>query len=1135
LLFCGLYTLLSLTYRFVMPDYIKRSFEAYCSFCNYFGEYIPVYFVLGFFVNTIVERWWDQFLNIPWPDEIAMSLSAYTRGHSERVRIQRRTIMRYINFSYVLAIRDMCSRARLLFPNEFSLVSAGLATQEEILLYFKSAPFQRPACYMEPCLWAQDIVLQMRAEGCIDSDLSVEILCKQIINFRNGLGTIRCYDLISVPLVYTQVAILTVYSYTISSLFAWQFLDPNENVVGGKIDLYVPIFGLLRFIFYMGWIKVAESLINPFGEDQDDFDIDEIIERNLQVSEMSYYIVDSMYEQVPPLSRGVVLEVTEYPESQRQNYEISRRASALGNELFLGSLTNILDDLSDSLCRVADLADCIRALHPDEAYQRAANEVCLRVGNLVESLNTDADLYEAAVRAHTSPTPGPDSQTDFVDKRVLNLFIEDFEQSGVHLKDISDRQAFLRAASKNLELSVEFNRIANTPVTLSSNILSSISKDIDWGPFKGRNLYCPYYEAPQQFLRALTYVLFFSPIEGQEYRLIALLDARDKMAKAAGKKSFLYRAVQQSSLAESPEGVEHFLTTLSTLLSRIATRTALSQLRKDLKPQDERLRPWDVPFLIHQGQQCGGFERLQAYFSLGACMEGVSQLAHSLFGLRLEAEPALPGEVWHPDVVKVAAYTTESCVDVEAEEVHPWEVQHPIGPGVQVGTIYCDFFNRPGKLPTDCHYTVRGGRHTENTMFESHSPFQYPVVVLQLNLGSSLTASKDGTPVLLTPGQVENLFHEWGHALHSVLGRTRYQHVTGTRCSTDLAELPSTLMEHFALDARVTAQYARHFQNGEAPTSDEDARALLHLNASRGYGESVEVMLQVGILYDFVPVFNAILRTFLLTKVVRDKRKCLCRFQAALSILLIRPSFNCDTTKHEQRDWIAGGSLTSDSEFKQKYYNRILNWRHCRTDEIVYLLGQYIDLWDNLRRHRCLVHSILDQRLHSGSPSKVLKSFYRSSSSSPPSALLLENLLVEHCSPWLSVDLPSQLQHLPIATTHRFGHLCNYGGRYYSYLMARAAAGLVWHKGFAGDPWSSDFGRASGTVFFYSSLHSGDGQIIPHERRPQEMLSRLLNEAEATVDMGHLAAGLCEDIAIREEAARVTLMRMSSPSWNLVQ
>lgn len=88
--------------------------------------------------------------------------------------------------------------------------------------------------------------------------------------------------------------------------------------------------------------------------------------------------------------------------------------------------------------------------------------------------------------------------------------------------------------------------------------------------------------------------------------------------------------------------------------------------------------------------------------------------------------------------------------------------------------------------------------------------------------------------------------------------RVCIDYLTLHRCSTDLAELPSTLMEHFALDTRVTPQYARHFQTGEAPNSD-DIKALLHLNASRGYGESVEVMLQVGILYDFVPVFGTLL------------------------------------------------------------------------------------------------------------------------------------------------------------------------------------------------------------------------------------------------------------------------------------
>ncbi|VDN97432.1 unnamed protein product [Rodentolepis nana] len=253
----------------------------------------------------------------------------------------------------------------------------------------------------------------------------------------------------------------------------------------------------------------------------------------------------------------------------------------------------ILDDLSDSLCRVADLADCVRALHPDQAYQSAANDVCIHVGNLVENLNTDVELYNASLKAitdRTSSTHNPEIDCDSVDQRVLSLFVEDFEQSGVHLKEISDRQAFLKAASENLELGVEFNRIANSPVILDSSSLNAISKDVDWRPFNGRKLCAPFYEAPQQFLRALTYALFYNPIEGQEERLFALLDSRDRMAKyvignsdkplfrSAGKKSFLYRAIQPSSLAESPEGVEVFLTTLSTLLSPSAEETTRSQL-----------------------------------------------------------------------------------------------------------------------------------------------------------------------------------------------------------------------------------------------------------------------------------------------------------------------------------------------------------------------------------------------------------------------------------------------------------------------------------------------------------------------------------------------------------------------------
>jgi len=320
LIFFGVYFTFSVLYRLILVQYedSKVAYELFCVYCEKFSKVIPISFLLGFYVSQVVSRWWSQFMTLPWPDTLARYLAVYLPGTDAKSRHYRRTICRWVNLGNVLALRLVSYKVMVRFPSYEHLVESGLATNREMiqLKQMDELVMNKHQITWFPFMWAQNLLRKARREDLIKNDWFSHVLIKEVDNMANMNGMLICYGWINIPLVYTQVVTLAVYAYFVACLFGRQYLLPTQykqegesfiavsefptvanwtatripgvvNIVGydnDVADFYIPIFTILEYLFYMGWLKVAETLLNPFGEDDDDFDTYYLIDRNLQVS-----------------------------------------------------------------------------------------------------------------------------------------------------------------------------------------------------------------------------------------------------------------------------------------------------------------------------------------------------------------------------------------------------------------------------------------------------------------------------------------------------------------------------------------------------------------------------------------------------------------------------------------------------------------------------------------------------------------------------------------------------------------------------------------------------------------------------------------------------------------------------------
>lgn len=533
-----------------------------------------------------------------------------------------------------------------------------------------------------------------------------------------------------------------------------------------------------------------------------------------------------------------------------------------------------LDRLSDLLCRVIDLSDFVRSVHPDRAVQAAANDAYTMMFEYMNVLNTTTGLNSQLKKAAGMPEVYDAWSEE--ERTVASILEKDFSKSAIDLPQ-KEREAFVHLSNEIAQVGTDFvdNIAAATPfLTFASSRLKGmdpifVRQMTKWGsvalPTFGMPATVALRTVEDPETRREIYMANRASAQDNLERLEHLLQKRAELAKLSGYESFGHMTLVDK-MAKTPEAVTSFLDAL--VQDNAPQVQAEVQEMLELKKSDARARnlpedlnAWDKDYytskllssLRSKSRSQGG---LSSYFSLGTVMQGLSRLFHRLYGIRLVPRETLPGETWNSDVRRLDV--------IDETEGH-------------IAVIYCDLFERAGKSPNPAHFTLRCSRRIgEEEMQESaelssqvgglfstaqeaandglasnfnprdnNALYQLPTIALICDF--NLPAHGQGNrPTLLTFRELTTLFHEMGHALHSICGRTALQNVSGTRCATDLAELPSVLMESFASAPEVLALYARHWET-DAPLDPASVQERVEVD-KRMQGAEVESQILLGML-----------------------------------------------------------------------------------------------------------------------------------------------------------------------------------------------------------------------------------------------------------------------------------------------
>lgn len=533
--------------------------------------------------------------------------------------------------------------------------------------------------------------------------------------------------------------------------------------------------------------------------------------------------------------------VADYEDAIDRGIEEARREiNAITSQRSVPDFDNTivaLERVGSDLNRAANIFFNLVSANSDDAMM----ELSMRVSPKLAAYSTDLILNEPLWQRIKQVYDNRDKfDLDAEDEMLLTKTYESFALSGADLQG-EDREKFKELQQELSQLTTRFGQnvlkeLNTYEIWLTADDLGGLPADLvaeaaEEARLKGRDgeylftLAAPTYISFMKYsdrrdLREKMYRLYSGRNMKGEYSNIEVMtriaDIRRQIANLLGSPTYADQSLQRT-MAGNPANVYKLLDQLRDAYRPAleAEMAELTQFASELEGEPITINPWDYSYYntkLKNAKYSYDEEALRPYFELNNVIDGVFGLATKLYGVTFTLRPDIEG--YHPDV--------------KAYQVNDAD-------GTYLGVLYTDFFPRASKRPGAWMTSFRDQK------IDADGNDIRPLVSIVMNF-TKPTADK---PSLLTPYEVETFLHEFGHSLHGLLTRCKYESLSGTGVYRDFVELPSQFNENYLTEKEFLDGWAKHYITGE-PIPQELVDKII---ASAQHGSAYQCMRQLGFGY----------------------------------------------------------------------------------------------------------------------------------------------------------------------------------------------------------------------------------------------------------------------------------------------